>query len=163
MTALNAPEIYVRLSGDGNRVSFGGRLLAVAIAVACLTLLSIAAMLVPSPSGVGTHTALGLQQCQFLARTGLPCPGCGMTTSFSWFARGNIEASFYVQPMGMVLALLVAATFWGALYVACTGRPAYRLAQRIPARYYLWYLPSLAIMAWAWKIWIRVHQLDGWH
>jgi hypothetical protein len=86
-----------------------------------------------------------------------------MTTSFSWFARGNIEASLYIQPMGTVLAILVAATFWCASYVALTARPVYRLALRIPPRYYLWYLPSFAILAWAWKIWIRVHRFDGWH
>jgi hypothetical protein len=163
MSALAVPEIYVRLSGEGDRLAFGGRLMATGIGLACLVLLIVAAVLVPSPSGVGTHTALGLQQCQFLVRTGLPCPGCGMTTSFSWFARGNIEASLYVQPMGTILALLAAATFWGASYVAATGRPVYRLAQRIPARYYLWYLPAMAVVAWAWKIWIRVHHMDGWH
>jgi hypothetical protein len=163
MTTLNAPEIYVRVNNDAQRLSFGGRLLAALIGSASLGLLIVAAALVPSSTGVGTHTALGLSQCQWLLRTGLPCPGCGMTTSFSWFARGNIEASLYVQPMGTVLAVLTAATFWGALYAAITGRPAYRLAQRIPARYYLWYLPSFAIVAWAWKIWIRVHYVDGWH
>jgi hypothetical protein len=163
MIDVCTPEIYVRLSRDGDRVSIGGRVLATAIAAGCLGVLITAAVLVPSPTGVGTHTAMGLRPCQFLATTGLPCPGCGMTTSFSWFARGNIEASLYVQPMGTMLALLVAATFWGALYVSLTARPAYRLAQRIPSRYYLMYLPSLAIMAWAWKIWIRVHYFDGWH
>jgi hypothetical protein len=146
-----------------DRLTVVGRLLSAAIAAACLAVLIIAAVLVPSPTGVGTHTAMGLQPCQFLARTGLPCPGCGMTTSFSWFARGNIEASLYVQPMGMVLAILCAATFWAAAYVAVSAKPVHRLAERIPPRYYLWYLPSLAIMAWAWKIWLRVHHADGWH
>jgi hypothetical protein len=163
MSANGAPEIYVRLGGDADRVSSGGRLLATAVAAGCLGVLIVAAALVPSPTGVGTHTALGLRQCGFLATTGLPCPGCGMTTSFSWFARGNIEASLYVQPMGTVLALLSAGIFWAALYVAVTARPVYRLAERIPSRYYLMYLPSLAILAWAWKIWIRVHYVDGWH
>ena len=162
MTTLAAPPFYHRLNENDQSLGFGGRIFSVGIAGACFGLLAIAMSLLPNPSGVGTHTALGLQQCQFLARTGLPCPGCGMTTSFSWFSRGNIEASLYVQPMGTVLAFLVAATFWGASYVAISGRPVYRLAQRIPPRYYLWYLPSLAIMAWAWKIWIRVHHLDGW-
>ena len=163
MSLLPAPAIYVRLNQEPDRLAMGGRLLSAAIAAACLAVLITAAVLAPSPSGVGTHTALGLQPCQFLARTGLPCPGCGMTTSFSWFARGNIEASLYVQPMGMVLAILCAATFWAAAYVAVSARPVHRLAQRIPPRYYLWYLPSLAIVAWAWKIWIRVHHVDGWH
>jgi hypothetical protein len=163
MASFSAPQIYLRANSSEQRVPIGGRLLAAGVAAACIGLLGVAMVLIPSPNGVGTHQGLGLAQCQFLARTGLPCPGCGMTTSFAWFVRGNIEASLYVQPMGTVLALLVAATFWGALYVAISSKPVYRLAQRIPPRYYLWYLPSLAIMAWAWKIWIRVHRIDGWH
>jgi hypothetical protein len=163
MTAINAPTIYVGQYQNPPRVSLTGRLLSAGVAATCLGVLVIAAELAPSPTGVGTHRAMGLGPCQFLAYTGLPCPGCGMTTAFSWFARCNIEASLYVQPMGTILAILCAATFWGASYVALTARPAYRLAQRIPPRYYLWYLPSLAIVAWAWKIWIRVHRLDGWH
>ncbi len=163
MSALNPPQIYLRAASAAARLSAGTRLLALGVAAACLAPLITAAILVPSPTGVGTHTALGLSQCQFLVRTGLPCPGCGMTTSFAWFARGNIEASLYVQPMGTVLAVLAVATFWGALYVALSGKPAYRLALRIPPRYYLWYLPAFAIMAWAWKIWIHAHHADGWH
>ena len=163
MTTEIAPKIYVRLNSSPTRVSGGGRLLAAGIALACLSVLVIGMVLVPSPDGVGTHRAMGLQACQFLARTGVPCPGCGMTTSFAWFARGNIEASLYIQPMGTVLAILCAGAFWGAAYVAVTGKPLYRLAERIPQRYYLWYLPSFAIVAWAWKIWIRVHHYDGWH
>jgi hypothetical protein len=163
MSSLSAPQIYVRLSRPTDRLPMAARWLAAGIGAACLALMIVSASLKPNPAGVGTHTALGLSQCQFLARWGIPCPGCGMTTSFSWFARGNIEASLYIQPMGTVLALLAAATFWGALYVAISGKPAYRLALRIPSRYYLWYLPSFAIMAWAWKIWIHVHRFDGWH
>jgi hypothetical protein len=86
-----------------------------------------------------------------------------MTTSFSWFARGNIVASLYVQPMGTVLAVLVAATFWGAAYIAISGKPAHGLVQRIPARYYLWYLPAFALAAWGWKMWIHLHGIDGWN
>jgi hypothetical protein len=162
MTASIAPEIYVRLGTHADRVDVLGRCVAAIIGTACLGVLLVAAWLPPSPSGVGTHTALRLQSCPFLVTTGLPCPGCGMTTSFAWFARANVLASLYVQPMGFVLATLCAVGFWGSLYVCCSGKPIYRLAQRIPTRYYLYYLPGLAIAAWAWKIWIHVHHLDGW-
>ena len=163
MTGATVPKIYVRSSGDAPQVALGARFISGTIAAACLAVLIVAAVLVPSPSGVGTHVALGMAACPFLTNTGVPCPGCGLTTSFSWFARGDIEASLYVQPMGTMLAALVAAAFWGASYIAVTGRPAYRLVERIPPRYYLIYLPSFAIVAWAWKIWIHVHRLDGWH
>ena len=111
--------------------------------VACLAALVVAARLKPDAGGMGTHTQLGLAPCQWLARTGIPCPSCGMTTSFAWFVRGNLAASVYVQPMGSVLAALAATCVWVGLYVAVTGRPVYRLLRLLPGRYYT--APLLAI------------------
>lgn len=138
------------------------RAVAIVVALACLGVLVIAALLTPNPSGVGTHAALHYQPCDFLARTGVPCPSCGMTTSFAWFARGNVMASFYVQPMGMVLALLTAATFWIALYMGLTGIPALNLVSTIPGRYYLFSLFALAVAAWGWKMFLIARGIDGW-
>ncbi|HEX4055597.1 MAG TPA: DUF2752 domain-containing protein [Tepidisphaeraceae bacterium] len=139
-----------------------GRLLAVAISLGCVALMVTAARVTPSPTGLGTHTQLGLEECQFLLRTGLPCPSCGMTTSYAWFARGNFLASFYIQPMGFLLALLTVTMFWTSLYVAATGRAVYRLLARGPSRYYVPGLLAWAIIAWAWKIFIHLHGIDGW-
>ena len=144
------------------RVSLPARGLAACIALSCLTVLVIASLLPPSRRGFSTHTQLGLQPCQFLSRTGLPCAGCGMTTSFAWFARGNIVASFYVQPMGTVLATLAGMAFWGGGYVAITGRPAYRILWLVPSRYYVMPLLYFGALAWAWKISIHIRGLDGW-
>jgi hypothetical protein len=85
-----------------------------------------------------------------------------MTTSFAWFARGNLAASFYVQPMGMVLAVLTAAGFWVALYIGLSGKPALRLLRVVPARYYLVPLFALAVAAWGWKMFIVLRGIDGW-
>src|SRR5262249_51241217 len=124
-----------RLSTE--RLGLSGRLGAAGMAVACGGGLGVAAWLRPDPSGGGNHTEIGLESCQFLLRTGIPCPTCGMTTSFSHFAHGQFLASAYVQPMGAVLALLTAMLFWGALYVAMTGKPAFRLMPLISTRYHL--------------------------
>jgi hypothetical protein len=139
-----------------------GRLIALALAAGSLTVLVVAARLQPSPSGVGSHQGLGMQRCQLLDRSGVPCPSCGMTTSFSWFARGNVAASFYVQPMGMLMALAAACCVWAGLYVAITGRPAYRLLMVISGRAYLIGLLGFAIAAWGWKIFLQLRGLDGW-
>ena len=85
-----------------------------------------------------------------------------MTTSFAWYARGNVIASLYVQPMGFVLALLATATVWAAFYIAITGKPAYCLMRLIPSRYYLLPLLTLAVLAWGWKMFIHLRGLDGW-
>lgn len=153
--------IYTRV-GEPARVKPLGRLLAALIGAICLTVLLVAVRLHPSPTGVASHTAMGFDECQFLKRTGLPCPSCGMTTSFSWFVRGNALASLYVQPMGFVLALLTSATVWTAFYIAITGKPAHRLMRLIPSRYYLLPLLCFAAIAWGWKMFIHIQGIDGW-
>lgn len=155
------PRVYA-LSPVPVRLRAGGRLIAVLVAGVCLALLILAAVATPSPSGLGTHQTLGLQGCQFLRSTGLPCPSCGMTTSFAWFVRGNWIASFYVQPMGFVLALMAAMTFWTATYVAISGKPAYVLLRFIPRRYTVLPLLLFGAAAWGWKIFIHLHGMDGW-
>lgn len=138
------------------------RLIAATVAAGCLAVLITAAVIEPNRTGLGTHARLGLQSCQFEKQTGLPCPSCGMTTSFAWFARGNLRASLYVQPMGTVLAILTGFTFWIAIYLAITGRSAHRLLRFIPARYYLMPLLAMGLIAWAWKIFIHLRGIDGW-
>lgn len=156
-----APVIYIN-SLQRQPLSLKGRFLALVLALACLAPLVLAAMLTPSHTGTGTHTRIGLPECQWLARTGLPCPSCGMTTSWTWFVRGNLEASLYVQPMGTVLAALAVCSFWGGLYAAATGRAVYPLLGAVTARYYFLPLMTIAVTAWAWKIFIHLSGKDGW-
>jgi hypothetical protein len=153
--------IYTRI-GPPDRVSATGRVLAGLIGAACLAVLLLAVWLQPSPAGVATHTEMGFDECQFLKRTGLPCPSCGMTTSFSWYVRGNWLASFYVQPMGFLLAVLATAAVWAAAYIAITGKPAHRLVRLIPSRYYLLPLLLFAALSWGWKMFIHLRGIDGW-
>jgi hypothetical protein len=162
MSFSDVPAIF---SPRIQRVELGivGRLVALAVSAGCLTLMLIAYHLTPDPGGMGTHTELGLQPCQFALHTGLPCPTCGMTTSFAWLARGNFPAAFYVQPMGALIALGAIASFWVGLYIALTGRAVYRLLLLGPIRYYVPLIVALAIAAWAWKIFIHLHGIDGWH
>ncbi len=85
-----------------------------------------------------------------------------MTTSFAWFARGNLAASFYVQPMAAVLALLCGMCVWAGGYIAVSGKPVHRVLSIVPEKLYLYPLLALAILAWAWKMYIHLHGLDGW-
>ncbi len=136
--------------------------MALGLAFGCLAVLVVAAGLTPASGGTATHLQLGMAPCGFLVRTGLPCPACGMTTSFAWFAHGNVAASFYVQPMGMVLAALAGLTVWGAGYVAVTGKPMFRVFSIFPEKMYLFPLLAMGILGWAWKMYAHLHGIDGW-
>lgn len=157
------PIIYTTRSTRPARVPVGGRALALAAALACLSVLVVAAYVTPNPAGVGTHaSSLHMKPCHFLQTTHLPCPGCGMTTSFAWFARGNLLASVYVQPMGAALAAIACGVVWAGLYVAVSGRPVYRLFRLLPGRYYMYPLLALGVLGWGWKIMLRLNHWDGW-
>lgn len=158
-----APPIIYTRAASPRRLGTVARLIALGVALACLTVLTVAAYVRPNRAGFGSHTSsLGLPKCGFMETTRLPCPSCGMTTSFSHFVRGDVLASVYVQPMGAVLAAIACGCVWGGLYVAFTGRPVYRLMRLVPGKYYLMPLFGLALLAWAWKIMLRLNGWDGW-
>jgi hypothetical protein len=148
-----APRMRVGVMGRGFALLIGG---------GCLALLITAAILQPSPTGLGTHTALGLPVCAFQQNFGIPCPSCGMTTSWAWFARGNLAASLWIQPMGTLLALLTAFAVWAGFYIAITGRAAHHLLNYLPGGYILIAFLALTVLAWIWKIDIQLYHMDGW-
>lgn len=144
------------------RLSLAGRLLALGVFVACVTLMYTAIRLTPSPEGVGTHRAMGFYPCNMLVVTGIPCPTCGMTTSFAWFYRAELMGSLYVQPCGFVLAYLVAITGLGALYEVLTARPIHRILRVFSPKFYILSGSLLFTLGWAWKIMLQLRHVDGW-
>jgi hypothetical protein len=64
--------------------------------------LIIARILQPSSQGIGTHEQIGLPPCTFHRLTGIPCPSCGLTTSFAHAARLDFIASLTTQPFGLI-------------------------------------------------------------
>ena len=71
-----------------------------------VAVLFVAVRLPPDPGGLGTHRSLGLPPCAFLAATGIPCPSCGLTTSFAALAHGDLAAAARANPVGILLFLL---------------------------------------------------------
>ncbi len=144
------------------RLSLYERLIALAIAGGCAGVIATAVHLRPSPDGTGTHQGLSFLPCTMLATTGIPCPSCGMTTSFAWFYRGNLAASFWVQPGGFVLAWLTGMMVIYALYEGLSARPIHRLLRYLPVR--IWITVGAAVLAfgWGWKIIIHLGGMDGW-
>lgn len=95
-------------------------------AAAAAAILIAAHLLPPDPRGYGTHRHILPLPCIFRELTGLPCPGCGLTTSFALAARGLWAESFaahYLGPAGYVATWLV--LIWGLLGTfRCVKGPA---------------------------------------
>jgi len=69
-------------------------------------LLVLARTLSPDPQGMGTHQQLGLPPCGFKLVLGIPCPSCGMTTSWALATRGQWPTSIQCNVGGFLLAML---------------------------------------------------------
>lgn len=80
------------------------------VAVVLAAALALGVFLEPSPTGMGTHSGLGLPPCGLLVMTGKPCPTCGVTTSFVLAAHGRFYESLVNQPFG--LAVFLALVGW---------------------------------------------------
>ena len=85
---------------------------------------ALAMTLEPDPRGYGTHQRLGLPPCTFQAFAGIPCPGCGMTTSFAHFVRGNFSQSIRANIGGALLAVVCLLQIPWSLWSAGRGRLA---------------------------------------
>lgn len=75
----------------------------------------VAAILHPSATGHGTHEQLGLPPCPSALLFSRPCPGCGMTTSWTALVHGQFAASFHAHPFGPLTYLFFTVTAFMAL------------------------------------------------
>lgn len=90
-----------------------------AFAGGCLILLlTVACNLSPAPLGYGTHQQLGFPGCSMMTVFGMRCPGCGMTTSWSHFVRGEFAEAWSSNAGGTLLcglSIVIGPAFmvWG--------------------------------------------------
>jgi len=71
---------------------------------------AFALYLTADPKGHGTHQQLGLPPCPAAFALNRPCPGCGLTTSFTAIVHGQVVESFRAHPLGAALYLLFTAS-----------------------------------------------------
>ncbi len=128
------------------------RLTALGVLIGVGVILGVARWIDPNPSGYGSHRRLGLAPCGFLYTTGLPCPTCGMTTTFALTVRGHILKALWVQPAGTVLAGVTVLLGITAIVVLITGRRLEINWYRINPMHVLVGALVLFIGSWAFKI-----------
>jgi len=108
----------------------------------------------PDERGFGTHEQLGIQPCITLELWGVPCPGCGVTTSVTLAAQGKLLDSFLAQPLGFLLAIGgLLFTFW-SLWLTLRGRDLYVTIMELPFAKLWRPLVLVVLVSWIYK-WIR--------
>jgi hypothetical protein len=129
------------------------RLIGLVVAIAAASVLGVALSLTPDPAGHGTHHQLGLPACNWMkSPINMPCPTCGMTTSFSHAVRGEVLQAVRAQPFGFLLAIATGCALLMGLYVAATAAPVMGLLGRLWRPRVIWTLVALFAAAWLFKI-----------
>lgn len=106
------------------------------IVLAVVTCVIVASWwLSPDEKGFGTHRQLLMLPCIFQAATHLPCPLCGLTTSFALMADGRVSDAFEVHIAGPLAFLamtlygliagisLVPSQYWARYLIDVAGTP----------------------------------------
>jgi hypothetical protein len=113
-----------------------------------LLLLFTAAVIEPDVRGFGTHTQLGLPPCGFLTLTGVPCPGCGLTTAFSHGIRGQWSLAASANPLGLALFLAVCASIPLGILAAVRGWSVDVLIERFALNRWALAVAGCAVAMW---------------
>ncbi len=116
--------------------------------------LTIARALSPSPNGFGTHQQLGLPPCFFHQLTGIPCPTCGMTTSFAHTVRFHFYEAFVTQPFGMLACVLMALLIPLSFVMMRRRVPWMKVMTARGSNAVMFALLALFLAAWVYKIWV---------
>lgn len=82
----------------------------IGLALALIAVFAVAFWINPynadgTPLTMASHRQLGLPPCTFYFTTGLPCPSCGMTTSFALLMHGDVRNSLRANTVGTVFAV----------------------------------------------------------
>lgn len=127
------------------------RIAAALLAIGCLSVLIVAALLRADSDGHGTHTQLGLSECGWAEYFDAPCATCGMTTSFAHAADGQWVTAIAAQPFGAALAVIAAVLFWGGLHIAATGSRIGSAAAPMLSSRALTAAVAVFLIAWVYK------------
>jgi hypothetical protein len=95
-----------------------------------------------------THRQLGLPECTFKEKTGMPCPSCGMTSSFSLFIRGDLWNSLKANWVGTLLATFCLLLIPWCIASVYLGRPVLIRSFELPISISIVALLTLLLVRW---------------
>ncbi len=98
-----------RAAFDGPPLPSSVRWISLLFGMVALGGIMVASQLRPDPSGRGTHQQLGLPPCSFVLFWNVPCPACGMTTSWTLVMRGRLASAMQANAGGAMLAIIALA------------------------------------------------------
>lgn len=103
------------------------RLNLILVAIGLIAVFVIGACLHPygannEPLTQETHRQLGLPPCGFYAMTGLPCPSCGFTTSFSLLMHLDPANAMRANSVGALLGTYCLLVIPWSVFSAWRGR-----------------------------------------
>lgn len=151
---LTFPSMTHITGSGGYPVTRAGRWLLVGWSLFLIGGFTLASALEPNPRGYGTHQNLGLPPCTFRTLFKIPCPGCGMTTSFSYLMRGQIVPALRANAGGVLLAVVCAVQIPWCWWSAAAGRLA---AVSDPSRCLVAIAIAVAgvcFLNWALRLWL---------
>ena len=108
----------------------------------------VARSLSPSPLGYGSHLQLGLPPCGLLIFSGVPCPSCGLTTSFAHLSRMQWTQGWQANPWGVFLFAGLIASLPFAAGAFLKAKPVLETLQQIHAEKIALTLCTMGLFLW---------------
>jgi hypothetical protein len=157
MPTEQATEAAISVTPVPARSGMSVRLRGLVVAAPIMAVMAVAAYLHPDERGMGTHEQLHMGACNFVCTTGWPCPTCGMTTSFSALAHGQVGLAFRAHAFGPVLVAAMMAIWALAMAELTTGRS---FLGRLRWRWW-WLICGLVGLACGWGLKAYLGWADG--
>ncbi|MEA3347236.1 MAG: DUF2752 domain-containing protein [Candidatus Auribacterota bacterium] len=128
------------------------RIISAVVMVSLAFVYAVSFMVPPSPEGVGTHVRFFLPPCALYKLTGLPCPFCGATTSFSLLAKGEFLKGLKANPFAVLVFVSGGFIFVYSLLCLVAGK-AFKLDSVISLiKKGKWFIISALCISWIYKV-----------
>jgi Protein of unknown function (DUF2752) len=150
----NSPSVIPNPEPNGFQLGRPGRALLSVLSLGLIAGFCVAASLQPDPRGFGTHRQLGLPPCTVRLLFGIPCPSCGMTTSFAHLMQGQLEDAFRANPAGPLLAAVCGVLVPWCWLSVFYGRTCWIERPAVVALVLLGSLSAVAVVQWLIRIFV---------